>query len=288
MSNLRIKTEAQQQPPHAATDELLLPTTSSSAPLILSLDTATELRSVAIMQGECVLAKTQGSLQKESAARVLHDIDEALSRSDRKLCDIELFAVTTGPGSFTGLRSGLATIKAFAATLNRPVVGVPTLHAIAAAACGKNLGAAAVVVLAALPAGRGEVFAQLLSVDGEQNIRELNQPLHVSPASLLEAARRWDGQLKWAGPGAHLHAQAICEFAQQKGIIWCDEDVPEDKLTSEEKVSWTLMRQCRSYAEQIAMLGLINYREGHTIDAKDLQALYVRLSDAELKERCRG
>lgn len=279
MSNLRVNTEPQ-QPLDLSTDDLL--TTSSGAPLILSLETATEVRSVAVMQGARVLAVTRGSVQKENAARVLHDIDEALSRSDRKLRDIELFAVATGPGSFTGLRSGLATIKAFASTLHRPVVGVPTLHAIAAA-CGKTPR-----VLAVLPAGRGEVFAQWLSVDGEQNIRELNQPFHVSPAALLENARQWGGHLKWAGPGAHMHAKLICEFAQHKGIIWRDEDGSEEGLALEEKVHWTPARQCWSYAEQIAMLGLINYREGRALVARDLHALYVRLSDAELKERCRG
>jgi tRNA threonylcarbamoyladenosine biosynthesis protein TsaB len=252
-----------------------------TAPLILSLDTATEVRSVAITHGERVLACLGGRVQKESSASVLQDIDEALAASGRKLGDIELFAVATGPGSFTGLRSGIATIKAFAATLNRPVSGVPTLHAIAAA-CG-----IARRVLASLPAGRGEVFAQLLSVEEGNAVRELSEPFHLSPASLLEKASMWGGDLTWAGAGAHAHAASIRKFAEEQEIVWRDEVALEDEGNGEKGTRWTLAPPFESYAEQIAALGLINYRQGSTIVAEDLYALYVRLSDAELNERCR-
>ena len=258
--------------------------TTSAAPLILSLDSATEVRSVVIAQGERVLASTHGRVQKENSARVLHDIDQALSLSGVKLVDIELFAVANGPGSFTGLRSGLATIKAFAATLNRPVVGVPTLHAIASA-CGTPPPQR---VLASLPAGRGEVFAQLLWVDEASMVKELSAPFHVSPAMLLEKAANWGGDLKWAGAGAHAYAGAISEFANNKGIIWGEEVLGINELTAEKKVGWTLAQPCESYAEGIAELGLIYYRQGSTIVAGDLAALYVRLSDAELSEKCRA
>jgi tRNA threonylcarbamoyladenosine biosynthesis protein TsaB len=258
------------------------PTTSLDAPLILGLDTATEMRSVAIAHGARVLACSTGRVQKESSASVLQDIDEALSASGVKLADIELFAVATGPGSFTGLRSGIATVKAFAATLNRPVAGVPTLHAVASA------GLTASRVVASLPAGRGEVFAQLLSVDEEHVVEELSEPFHLSPKALLEKAVQWGGDLIWAGAGAHAHVAAIREFAGERKIIWRDEVALEDNLNGEPCERWTLAPRFTSYAEQIAARGLINYRQGSTIVAEDLYALYVRLSDAELNERCRG
>jgi tRNA threonylcarbamoyladenosine biosynthesis protein TsaB len=255
---------------------------SSATPLVLSLDTATEVRSIAIVRGERVLAATRGRVQKENAARVLHDIDSALKMSGVGLGDIELFAVATGPGSFTGLRAGLATIKAFAVTLKRPVVSVPTLHAIASA-CRETPR-----VLAALPAGRGEVFAQLLSIDEANIVRELSAPIHVSPAALLEQAVAWGGDLEWAGAGAHAHGEALREFARARGIIWNDEVAEVIKLTGGRKKGWTLAPPCEFYAEQIAALGLICYRQGGAIGAGDLQALYVRLSDAELNEKCRA
>ena len=282
MSNLRSESESPQLPDASANN--LLIATSAAPPLILSLDTATEVRSVAITRGERVLASTHGRVQKENAARVLHDIDQTLSMSGVKLGDIELFAVANGPGSFTGLRAGLATIKAFAATLNRPVVGVPTLHAIASA-CGTLPPQR---VLASLPAGRGEVFAQLLSIDEANTIQELSAPFHVNPATLLEKAANWGGDLKWAGAGAHAHVAAIIEFAKDRGIIWDAEVSEVHGLTAEKKAGWMLAPPCESYAEGIAALGLSSYRQGSALVAGDLHALYVRLSDAELNEKCRA
>jgi tRNA A37 threonylcarbamoyladenosine modification protein TsaB len=168
--------------------------------------------------------------------------------------------------------------------LDRRVSGVPTLHAVAYA-CGR-----ARRVLTSLPAGRGEVFAQLLSFDEEDSVEELSAPFHLSPASLLERALTWGGDLTWAGAGAHAHVAAIREFAVERKIVWRGEVAAEEELAGENKgrARWTLAPLSVSYAEQIAALGLINYRQGSTIVAEDLYALYVRLSDAELNERCRA
>jgi tRNA threonylcarbamoyladenosine biosynthesis protein TsaB len=279
MSNLRSESQTKRTQADS-TDEQL--TTSDATPLILSLDTATEVRSVAVVRGERTLAHARGRVQRENTASVLQDIDEALSAANAQLGDIELFAVATGPGSFTGLRSGIATVKAFASTLNRPVAGVPTLHAIAAA-CG-----ATTRVLASLPAGRGEVFAQLLSIDDAGLVEELSEPFHLSPARLLEKALLWGGDIKWAGAGAHAHVAALREFANGRGIVWRDDVESESVGASDNEICWTIAQPFESYATQVASLGLINYRQGSARGAEDLHALYVRLSDAELNERCRG
>ena len=279
MSNLRSETETT-RPRDASADDAL--TASPHAPLILSLDTATEVRSVAVVRGERVLACTEARVLRENSARVLHEVEEALNASGVKLEDIELFAAATGPGSFTGLRSGLATIKAFAATLNRRVAGIPTLHAVAYA-CGP-----APRVLACLPAGRGEVFAQLLSVESAKALREVSEPFHLSPAAVFEKAFGWGGDLKWAGAGAHAHEGAIREFASAREINWRVGEAGEVEFDAEKNVSWTLAPPPESYAIQIAALGLMNYLAGSTMVAEDLQALYVRLSDAELNEKCRA
>ena len=283
MSNMRSNSETSPSgdaPEDDATNDSLTPS-PPVAPLILSLDTATAVRSVAVAHGERMLSSFSGRVQKENSASVLQDIDEALTVAGVTLGDIELFAVAAGPGSFTGLRSGIATVKAFAATLGRPVAAVPTLHAVAAS-CG--IGGR---ILASLPAGRGEVFAQLLSVEGEGIVTELSEPFHLSPAALLEKAAQWGGDLTWTGAGAHAHVAAIREFAVERKIVWRDEVTLEDELNAEAGARWTLAPLFESYAERIAALALINYRQGGTLDAEDLHALYVRLSDAELNERCR-
>ena len=282
MSNLRSESEIE-RPRGASADAASEAAPSPQpAPLILSLDTTTEVRSVAVVRGTDVLACTHGRVLRENSARVLHDVEEALSASGVKLVEIELFAAATGPGSFTGLRSGLATVKAFASTFQRRVAGVPTLHAIAYG-CGTTPR-----VVACLPAGRGEIFAQLLSVNDEKAVRELSAPVHLSPAALFERALGWGGDLTWAGGAAHAHATSIREFAAGKAIDWHVEGAQGEETSPENKVVWKLAPPSDSYAIQVAALGLMNYFGGTTLDAETLQALYVRLSDAELNEKCRA
>src|SRR3712207_6215531 len=144
------------------------------------VETATERRSVAVLRGASVLSLRERELRDGGGAAVLEDIDRALAEASVRVADVELFAAASGPGSFTGLRAGLATVKALASTLGKPVVGVPTLHALAHAA------RPALKLCVLLPAGRGEVFAQTLRVTHEGLVEELGAAEHVPPACLLE------------------------------------------------------------------------------------------------------
>src|ERR1051325_8622387 len=163
--------------------------------LTLSLETATERRSVAVLRGASVLSLCERELRDGGGAAVLADIDRALADASVRVADVELFAAAVGPGSFTGLRAGLATVKALAATLGRPVIGVPTLHALARAARPSQ----SLCVL--LPAGRGEVFAQGLRVTSEGLVEELVPPVHVPPAQFPQGIFSGPG-LKFGGDGA--------------------------------------------------------------------------------------
>src|SRR5919199_121702 len=148
-------------------------------PLILCVDTATDVRSVAVARGSRVVAKVREAAPRAQSAVLLAEIDEALRAARVSLGEVQLFAVARGPGSFTGLRAGLATTKAFASVLKRPVAAVPTLEAVALAA-----GESARTV-ALIPAGRGEVFAQSFSVGREADVVALDAPAHVSPSALV-------------------------------------------------------------------------------------------------------
>jgi len=259
-------------------------------PYILSVDTTTDMRSVAVCAGARVLAQTAGNLRSRQSANLLGDIDAALKEARQRLTEIELFAVATGPGSFTGLRAGLATMKAFAATLGKPLVGVPTLHAVARAA------GRAPQVVAALPAGRGELFAQLLACEADGTIIELSEPVHLPPHVLVERAHNWPMPLRWAGNGAQARAELIGEAATRAGIEWRVETAQSDSEVRQEEQNriepdgarvWTLARATSAYATEVAALAWREYRAGRTLRAEALRALYVRLSDAELNERCR-
>ena len=244
--------------------------------LVLALDTATDARSVCVARGFETLSLVRERETKAGASVVLSVIDEALRSAGVEFAELELFAVAAGPGSFTGIRAGLATVKAFAAMGGRLVAPVPTLHAVALAA-----GPSARTV-AAIPAGRGEVFVQLLEVAEAGAVRELNEPAHVSPATLTQAATDWGQSLKWAGGGAWAHRELIAETAMRAGREWVE--MSESKLALDEaQAAWALAPRAESYGEQIARLGLIRSEKGEAVRADVVRAQYVRPSDAELK-----
>lgn len=248
-----------------------------SRPLILSVDSATSERSVAVARGEVILSLVVAGALGASSSNLLADIDAALSRAAVSLQEIDLLAAAAGPGSFTGLRSGVATVKAFAATLGKPVVGVQTLHALAAAAD------VAGVVIALMPAGRGEFFAQTLSVGADQRVDELEGAAHVTPEALLEKAADFDGDLCWAGSGISLVEDKIRAVASREGITM--RGAPGE-VKSKEGREWALAPVVGGLAAQVSALALTSYLEGGAVSADALRAFYVRASDAEIKGQC--
>src|SRR5258706_8853134 len=148
-------------------------------PLILALETATRAGSGALARGDELLSAASGDASASHSTDLIETVERILSSGGAKLSEVDLFAAAVGPGSFTGLRIGLATIKSFAMCTGRRCAGVSTLAAIAHAAGDSEN------TVALLPAGRGEVFAQMFSVrDGQ--VRELDQAAHQKPDAVLE------------------------------------------------------------------------------------------------------
>jgi tRNA threonylcarbamoyladenosine biosynthesis protein TsaB len=244
--------------------------------LTLGVDTSTERRSVALLEGGRVLAAVESGLREGGSANLLADIDRVLAAAGVKLKEVGLYAAAVGPGSFTGLRSGLATVKGLAVTTVKPAVGVQTLHALAY--CVRP--AARVVSL--IPAGRGEVFAQLLSASAEGTVSELESPTHLPPALLLERMKGLGGGLKWTGGGALKFVEMIREEAQSAGI----EFVSQGASGVGEKGGWVFEPAEVALARSVAEMARTTYLSG--AGAQGLTAVYVRPSDAELRGLCHG
>jgi tRNA threonylcarbamoyladenosine biosynthesis protein TsaB len=242
--------------------------------LTLGVDTSTERRSVALMRGGRVLAESSKGLREGGSANLLADIDGVLVSAGVKLGEVELYATAVGPGSFTGLRAGLATVKGLALTTCKPAVGVQTLHALAY--CVRP----ARRVLALIPAGRGEVFAQLLSVSAEGVVTELESPTHVPPAQLLERMAGLGGGLKWTGGGVVKFLELIRERATAAGIDFAELEAADVS----EGGGWVYSPAADALARSVAEMAQAALAEGAC--AEGLVAVYVRPSDAELKDLC--
>ena len=247
-------------------------------PIILSLDTATLGGSIWLGSGTTELAARTGDPQVSQSTSLLQDIKNSLDQAGLQLSEVDLFACASGPGSFTGLRIGLATLKGLAASLERPSVGIPTLHAVAHAAGPSS------ATVALLPAGRGEVFAQLLSVSESGTVMELDAPAHLSPARLLERyGSRVD--LKWAGAGADLQRDLLADYAQNHGIYFASESDADE--VDQNGGIWSLAPRKQNLARHVAALALEVFQTGEIQSPHHLSAIYVRPSDAELNQKCR-
>ncbi len=223
--------------------------------LILGIETATRAGSVALARGGEVLGAIDGDPASTASTQLLVQIRDLLAAEGLALADIDRIAVAIGPGSFTGLRIGLATVKGLVTTLGCVLSGVPSLHAVA---WSSGLG----TVVAMLPAGRGEVFTQTLTV-AKGSVNEVGPPDHLPMSMLLEQRRDLE-PLIWAGVAGMDRADAVSEF--NGGTR-----------------DWRIAEPVVNLATQvIAVAQNANY----DISAAGLTAMYVRLSDAELKFRC--
>lgn len=237
--------------------------------------------SVFVGRGKLQLATRNGDPQVSQSNSLLSDIDSILEEAGLSLQDVDLLACASGPGSFTGLRIGIATLKALAATLERPCAGIPTLQAVAHGAGPSS------AIVSLLPAGRGELFAQMFSVSEDGTVTEIDSPAHLSPQRLVEKYAAFT-DLTWAGAGAHQQREFFEDYAQQAGIPFVEEatDLPLNTQKQRGNV-WSLAAKETNLARHIAALALQLFERGEIQSPHSVRAIYVRPSDAELKEQCR-
>jgi len=217
---------------------------------VLAVDTSTMAGGVALLDGSRVIGESLVDVRTTHSERLMVAVDRALSDAGWAPENLDGFAVTIGPGSFTGLRIGLAAVKGLALALGRPIAAVPTLDAMAA-----GLPWAMRPVCPVLDARKGEVYACLYRWDGLIMRREWEY-LALAPDAL---AARLTEPVIGVGDGAALIASS-----------WMTPTEPVRRGPSAAVVGW---------------LGHERLRRGETVDATTLVPLYLRPSEAALKRR---
>jgi tRNA threonylcarbamoyladenosine biosynthesis protein TsaB len=181
------------------------------------------------------------------SAKLIPTLSAALAETGKQRSEIGLLVVTSGPGSFTGLRVGLSTVKALAEVLHVPVVAISVLEAIAFAA-GKQG-----ILLSALDAQRNEVFVGEFEVERD------------SITTVREALVTGEDFVSWLGG---------------KSVTTYTPDATIEARLREANVS--VERIARPSAEAYARLGLRKYLAGESSALDELDANYIRRSDAEI------
>jgi tRNA threonylcarbamoyladenosine biosynthesis protein TsaB len=184
--------------------------------LVLALDASHMKGSVAVTRGSEPLCEILFDASDTHSATLMPAVDECLAAARAAINEIDMFVTVIGPGSFTGLRIGLATVKGFAAVAGRPVAAVGSLELLAAA-----VPFAGAPVLPLIDARRGEVYAAMYDTSGGLPAGIL-QPFASDPGSLgkriLEAGI--DGPVIVCGTGSENY-RAELEKALPAGTRYC-------------------------------------------------------------------
>jgi tRNA threonylcarbamoyladenosine biosynthesis protein TsaB len=243
---------------------------------VLGIDTATSTASVALVEDDQLIgeeicddlsASKNGTLPHVKGNRaevILPLIESTLSKTRITVADLSGIAISIGPGSFTGLRIGLATVKGVAYDLGLPVVGVSTLLANAARVTGFDG-----LLCSLLDARKGEVYFVLFNRSGEI-LSQLNAEAVASIAdamdSISENHHSSDGaSLLFVGDGVKVHEKLIRSHFGTKARLSTGEDY-------------------RSVASQVAQLACRRILGQSADDVGTLVPVYLRRSTAEDKK----
>jgi tRNA threonylcarbamoyladenosine biosynthesis protein TsaB len=172
---------------------------------LLAIETSTLTGSVALLRDEAVVGEITLSVSVQHSERLMPAIDQLLRDAGTKPADIDLYAVATGPGSFTGLRIGIAAAQGLALARGKPVVGVSTLEALAL-----NGIFFPGLIVPLLDAFRGEVYRGLYRRTAE-GLGAIGDDRAVGLAPLIDELRKQDGAALLLGNGVELYGKKIEE-----------------------------------------------------------------------------
>jgi tRNA threonylcarbamoyladenosine biosynthesis protein TsaB len=225
--------------------------------IVLGVDTAGKTASVAVMQDEELLFETFCNNGFTHSETLLPMVDTALKACGLSVPQIELYAVTAGPGSFTGLRIGLAAVKGLAFAQNTPCAGVSTLEALAYGYIGQG------TVIPVLDARREQVYRAAFALSPRGRLL----PDEAVPAdSLADFLSTCKKPAFFVGDGA-----ALCynKFGTQPGVLPCP----------------PALRGARGAGAALA--GLEMWKNGLCAPPAGLLPSYHRLSQAERERAAR-
>ena len=223
---------------------------------LLALDTSTAVGSLAVMDGSRLMAETTLLADKKHGEHLVPAIQSLLDRLGLKPSEIEAYAVGIGPGSFTGLRTGLALVKGLALANPRPVVGVSSLQALARSAF-EHHG----LILPLIDARKGEIFVATFRADSQGQVVRESADMALPPEALAGLIRE---PALLLGDGLLRYRKILVETLKENAQI-----APESLWAP--RAVW------------IANLALRRLEQGDSDPLDCLVPIYVRATDAELK-----
>jgi tRNA threonylcarbamoyladenosine biosynthesis protein TsaB len=224
---------------------------------ILCIDTSSSLASAAIATDERIIAESVFSCEKMLSARLMPEIDHLFELSGLTLNDIDLFAAAVGPGSFTGVRAGVAAVQGLALATGKPCVGFSTLALLA-----MNFPLAAHPVCPILDARKNEVYSALYDCSGAIPAPLVKDSV-MPPEDMLDRIRDLTGSpVIFAGDGALRYRDCITSRMGAQALF-----APYPCHTG--------------HAANGVFLALYSFQEGHALEPAALLPVYLRATETE-------
>jgi len=223
---------------------------------ILGIDSSGLVASVALVNDDELVGEYTINFIKTHSQTLLPMLDELAKMIDLDLNDLDAIAVAAGPGSFTGLRIGSATAKGLALALNKPIISVSTLEALA-----YNLYETDAVVCPIMDARRNQVYTAIYRFE-EGSMKAVWEPRAISVEELMDKLNELDENVIFTGDGIPVYRNMIAESLQVKYFF-------------------APAHLARQRAGALASLGGIFFNEGRYESGKEHQPVYLRLSQAE-------
>ncbi|MDR4476124.1 MAG: tRNA (adenosine(37)-N6)-threonylcarbamoyltransferase complex dimerization subunit type 1 TsaB [Nitrospira sp.] len=234
--------------------------TAPSAEHLLAVETATAWQSVALLRGERVAALAEQDAAGSHARSLMGAIDRVLGEAGLRLTDLQGMAVSIGPGSFTGLRVGLATMLGFRAVLGTSIIPVPTLEAMA-----WNLRDVSGVLVPVLKSRHNEVYWAAYEWQPGQGLRTHIAEQVGPPSSVARACKDVAGVTLF-GDGWQAYGQEIRHAVEAMGVIVREVDADRQRPSA---VSVGLAARLRRATGQVGEEALV--------------PRYVQRTEAEIK-----
>jgi tRNA threonylcarbamoyladenosine biosynthesis protein TsaB len=225
--------------------------------LVLAIETATPRASISLTEDDAETSAWREETHRDICRRIAPQLERVLAAAGGAAPEIDLVAVGLGPGSFTSMRVGIATAKAFAAARGAPLVGVPSLQAMAWQMRHRIRGAACPV----LEAGRGEMYAAIYQSAGSA-VEPVSGAFVADPAGLAQRVRARGEPVTVFGQMDRVACDALRREIEDAGRVVAEEMVLPDALA-------------------VAQLGWRRYADEGGDDIASLRPVYVRMSYAE-------
>lgn len=223
---------------------------------ILALDSSGIVASVAVVENDTLLAEYTVNYKKTHSQTLLPMLDEVVKMTELDLDTVDAVAVAAGPGSFTGLRIGAATAKGLGLALEKPLVAVPTVEALA-----YNLYDTPGLVCPIMDARRSQVYTGIYRFT-EHRLEVVENQMAVAVTELLEKLNELHEPVTFLGDGVPVFRDVIARM-----------------LTVPYSLAPAHVNKQRAAA--VAALGMLYYKEGRIQTAMEHSPDYLRVSQAE-------